>query len=76
MTRKHPSFVWQLALASILSLPISSRGALSPAVQPPGFRPLPVGVHALVDGKVVVKPGETLDRATIVIRDGYIEAIG
>ena len=45
-------------------------------ILPPGFRPQPVGVHALVGGKVVTKPGETLDGATIVIRDGYIEAVG
>ncbi|MDB6121784.1 MAG: amidohydrolase [Pedosphaera sp.] len=42
----------------------------------PGFRPVPPGVHALVDAKVVVKPGETLDSATIIIRDGYIEQVG
>lgn len=45
-------------------------------ILPPGFRPKPVGVHALVGGKVVTKPGETLDEATIIIRDGYIEAVG
>jgi len=45
-------------------------------ILPPGFRPKPLGVHALVGGKVVTKPGETLDNATIVIRDGYIEAVG
>lgn len=43
---------------------------------PPGNRPLPPGVHALVGGKVIVKPGEVLDPATIVIRDGLIEAVG
>jgi hypothetical protein len=43
---------------------------------PPGFRPLPLGVHALVGGKVVIKPGETLDEGTIIIRDGYIRAVG
>ena len=43
---------------------------------PPGFRPLPVGVHALVGGEVVVKPGEVIDGGTIVIRDGLIQAVG
>ena len=37
---------------------------------PPGFRPQPLGVHALVGGKVVVKPGETIDPCNIIIRDG------
>src|SRR5258708_15468442 len=43
---------------------------------PPGFRPVPLGVHALVGAKLIVKPGETLDPATIIIRDGFIQAIG
>jgi hypothetical protein len=43
---------------------------------PPGFRPLPLGVHALVGGKVVIKPGEVLDEGTIVIRGGFIQAVG
>ena len=43
---------------------------------PPGHRPVPPGVHALVGGKVVVKPGTTLDSGTIVIRDGRIVAVG
>src|SRR5881296_3606888 len=43
---------------------------------PPGFRPLPLGVHALVGGKVVLKPGDVLDSGTVVIRDGKIQAVG
>jgi hypothetical protein len=43
---------------------------------PPGFRPLPLGVHALVGGKVVVRPGEVLDGGTIIIRDGLIKEVG
>jgi imidazolonepropionase-like amidohydrolase len=58
------------ALGSFASSPTSAE------ILPPGFRPKPVGVHALVGGKVVVKPGEVLDEATVVIRDGYIEAVG
>jgi imidazolonepropionase-like amidohydrolase len=45
-------------------------------ILPPGFRPKPAGAYALVGGKVVVKPGETLDSATVILRDGYIEAVG
>ncbi len=43
---------------------------------PPGNRPLPLGVHALVGAKVFVRPNEILDPATIIIRDGFIEAVG
>ena len=45
-------------------------------ILPAGFRPLPLGVHALVGGRVVTKPGELLEEATIVIRDGFITAVG
>src|SRR5437667_12190653 len=50
--------------------------ALSAELLPPGFRPLPLGVHALAGGKVVIKPGEVLEHATIVVRDGFIQAVG
>ncbi|HUE96155.1 MAG TPA: amidohydrolase family protein [Longimicrobiaceae bacterium] len=33
-------------------------------------------VHALVGGRVVIAPGRTLENATLVLRDGVIEAIG
>ena len=38
-------------------------------------QPLP-GVYAIVDVRVVTAPGEVLDSATIVVRDGVIEAVG
>ena len=37
---------------------------------------MPLGVHALVGGKLVTKPGEFLEGGTIVIRDGRIQAVG
>ncbi len=63
---------WVLLLATLSVAPFASGNE----ILPPGFRPKPVGVHALVGGKVVTKPGESLDDATIIIRDGYIEAVG
>ncbi|HKI71406.1 MAG TPA: hypothetical protein VKA81_03445, partial [Verrucomicrobiae bacterium] len=51
--------------------PVSLFGA---DILPPGHRPTPPGVHALAGGKVVVKPDEVIDGATIVIRDGFIQA--
>lgn len=45
-------------------------------LRPPGFRPWPPGVHALVGGTVVVRPGETLTNSTILIRDGWVQAVG
>ena len=43
---------------------------------PPGQRPLPLGVHALVGGRVVPKPGQVIDGGTVLIRDGLITAVG
>ena len=63
-----------LRIATFLAL--SSASTLASDLLPPGFRPLPLGVHALVGGRVVTKPGEVLDNATIVIRDGLIQAVG
>jgi len=45
-------------------------------ILPPGYRPLPLGVHALVGAKIVVKPGEAITNGTIIIRDGLIAAVG
>jgi imidazolonepropionase-like amidohydrolase len=44
-------------------------------ILPPGNRPLPPGHHALIHAKVVVKPGFTIDDATVLIRDGRIESV-
>ena len=60
-----------IELIALLSLP-----AFGVDILPPGHRPIPPGVHALVGGKVVVKPGRIMDGATIVIRDGFIQAVG
>lgn len=48
----------------------------SDELRPPAVRPLAASVHALVGGRVVLKPGEELERATVVLRDGRIEAVG
>ncbi|MFG0329910.1 MAG: amidohydrolase family protein [Phycisphaerales bacterium] len=75
----------RLALATGLLVAIgalaSSRSAATAVVvaqpAPPenGPRANPPRVHALLNARVVVKPGETIDRATVVIRDGMIESV-
>ncbi len=60
-------------IGSIVGLRAQTQGT---EILPPGYRPLPPGVHALVGAKVVVKPGEVLDKATIIIRDGLIQTVG
>ncbi|MSU49089.1 MAG: amidohydrolase [Opitutus sp.] len=41
-----------------------------------GLRDASPRVHALVGGRVVVSPGQTIDHATVVVRDGVIDAVG
>jgi imidazolonepropionase-like amidohydrolase len=66
---------------AILTASLATAG-LAPAAQPPatapaeGLREAPPRVHALVGGRVAVSPTETLDGATVVIRNGIIEAVG
>ncbi|HXG46115.1 MAG TPA: hypothetical protein VNO52_00695, partial [Methylomirabilota bacterium] len=63
-------------LALHLCDPLVGRLAGAESLLPPGFRPRPPGVHALAGATVVPRPGETLSNATIVVRNGYIEAVG
>ncbi len=51
---------------------------LSHAQQPPvnGMRPSDPARHALVGATVIVAPGQTLEKATVLVKDGVIEAVG
>jgi len=62
-----------LATAIALSLHLAA-GAQD--ILPPGQRPEPPGVHALVGARVFVAPDKVLEEATIVLRDGLIVAVG
>jgi imidazolonepropionase-like amidohydrolase len=65
-------------ISSILGAALFLAAVQLPAadILPPGNRALPLGIHALIGGKVVVKPGEVLDPGTVLIRDGMIEKVG
>lgn len=58
-------------LVSCVAAASSAQGppANGPVVRDPGF-------HALVGGTVVVQPGERIENATLVLRDGRIAAVG
>ena len=45
-------------------------------IRPPGHRPLESSVHALVGARVVTKPGQEIEKATVILRDGRIVAVG
>ncbi|MFM7816137.1 MAG: hypothetical protein ACKPGI_04125, partial [Verrucomicrobiota bacterium] len=57
-------------------LGLSGMGQAAEHLHPPGFRPTPPGVHALVGARVFTQPGSVFSNATVVIRDGRIAAVG
>ena len=59
---------WATPLALVLSL-ISGLPASAERPEPPPF-------YAVRDARVVIGTGETLERATVLIADGLIEAVG
>ncbi len=75
MTRPRKQHLRGLLVTLLFFAACFAHGAATELL-PPGFRPVPVGVHALVGAKVVVKPGQVLDSATIIVRDGHIEKVG
>ena len=60
-----------LALVCVLALPARAQGISSETPLRPVTQTL-----ALTNARVVVAPGQVLDRATVVVRDGRIEAVG
>src|SRR5688572_7794569 len=50
--------------------------AQAPELLPPGHRPNPPGTHFLKNATVFTKPGERLENASILIRNGRIAGVG
>ena len=61
-------------LASLVTLLPAAAWAQTTPVE--DLRHNPPGVHALTGARIVVAPGRVLQRGTLVIRDGVIEAVG
>jgi imidazolonepropionase-like amidohydrolase len=74
-SRCHPRWrdVFPVSLA-LVAAPLSTAPAAE--ILPPGYRPTPPSVHALVGAKVVAKPDQVWNPGTVVIRDGLVEAVG
>jgi imidazolonepropionase-like amidohydrolase len=62
-------------LAGLSLLVTASLRAATTEILPPGFAPIPPRVHALVGAQVVIRPGETISNATVIIRDGFIQTV-
>ena len=60
------------ALAALLLAPSASAQAIGSETP---LRPV-TGTTAITNARVVVAPGRVLDRATVVVRDGRIVAVG
>ncbi len=73
-----PARVFLVLLAFVLADASSLHGPAVGAdpIEPPGFTPRPTGLHALVNARVMAKPGSDYSNATVVLRDGTIEAVG
>ena len=59
-------------LALSVLLPAVAASQTTPTV---GMRENPPGVHALTNARIVMAPGRVLQRGTLVIRDGVVEAV-
>ena len=63
------------ALALLLAAPLASVAGAQGIRRDTPIRPV-TRTLAITDARVVVAPGRVLDRATVVVRDGRIEAVG
>jgi N-acetylglucosamine-6-phosphate deacetylase len=72
------TFAFTLTTATLTGLALLSTIVRSaPTTAPPaGLRETSPNVHALVGAKIVVSPERTIEKGTLVIRDGVIENVG
>ncbi|HSJ30300.1 MAG TPA: amidohydrolase family protein [Longimicrobiales bacterium] len=69
---------WRLSLLVLLLLaPAEAWSQQATRTEPvTALRDNAPGVHAFTGARIVVSPGRVLDNATLVVRDGVIEAVG
>lgn len=65
------------AVATLILVAVPAGFAAAADTAPPaGLRENTPRVHALVGARIVVAPGQAIEKATLVVRDGLIEAVG
>ncbi len=65
------------SVLALLVLCVATISAAPPRTAPPaGLRENTPTVHALVNARIVVSPEQTIDKGTLVVRDGVIVAVG
>ena len=68
---------WHGPLIGFALVMVSIPAHAAPATAPPaGLRESSPRVHAIVGAKIVVSPDKTIDKGTLVVRDGVIVAVG
>src|SRR4051794_32693110 len=65
-----------LAAIALAAAGLAVRGQPASTVPPDGLREHTPAVHALVGARVVLAPGRTIERGTVIVRDGAIVAVG
>lgn len=77
-TRRSVALGAVLALAAALPTPLRAQPTSDSPLAPPtnGPKHADPGYHAIVGATVHARPGQTLENATIVIRDGRIVSVG
>ncbi len=66
----------RLVLGSALLVLLSATLAFAQTSPTDGMRENTPKVHALVNAKIVVAPGQVIEKGTVVVRNGVIEAVG
>ncbi|MFZ9691720.1 MAG: amidohydrolase family protein, partial [Phycisphaerales bacterium] len=61
---------------AVLLLAIPGSPALAQSAPPPDLRAAKIGDIAIVGGEVVVRPGESIESATVLVSDGVIVQVG
>ncbi len=72
-SRSH--FLCSLGFIALLSFPSAGRAQIS-TTPPQGLRENDPRVHALMNARIVTAPGKTIEKGTVIIRDGLIVEAG
>jgi N-acetylglucosamine-6-phosphate deacetylase len=67
---------FRLGLLAALGLSVAAQAAPPSTAPVAGIRDHSPSVHALVNARLVLEPGKVVEKGTIVLRDGVIEAVG
>src|SRR5207244_10954354 len=76
MSARRGSWNALIALAAMAAL-VAHHGAAAPPSTPPvvGLAQNTPAIYALTNVRIVPEPGKAIEKGTIVIRDGVIEAV-